>query len=562
MSENAPTSAAEPAAFRTSPQIDQVAAALVEAQGMMFSPTRNKRVLYEKRRGGIVDFRYSTLDVVNDMIRLPNHVNGLAIMHVTQQTRFGPFVITRLLHRSGQWMENATPLIQDEAGPQAYSSAQTLAMRYGICALMNIAAETDDDGNEAAGNTVRKLQPDLVERELKEKLNRLVHQANLAKQPLDVTNVLKGWQSEQHEWMAFAEQADRADQWELLTRLVPNAIRRVFGDEMATAWASATFAKNTADMATLRARWDGEWKAARQTMKTSALDAYGLLWEHLRMQAARVEREADEAARRAAAAAAAPVLAAPEPPPPVPVEAEPSPWTAGGPVDIAPPAAAPILAAPCEAGREVAPRAERLPDVVGFLVLDDAGEPASDAVTEPILYARLYAGQHHGSDDQRALATLNARGLEWASQNQEAALVLTNEVGFWVLEGIEPPAPLPPPPEPAASAAQPVPAAEPEDVELPLPSPAPRAPRRTDLVVPVPKTHRGTLDLRRYLLMVKVSLQRLEDRDLLPHWIEANSQAYETMPNSTRLQVLAHVVACERGFGVEPTWSPAAELVA
>ncbi len=538
--------APEAAAFGTSPQIDKIASALVEAQGMMFSPARNKRVLYDKKRGGgTVDFRYATLDVINDMIRLPLHENGLLIMHVTQRTRAGHYILTRLMHRSGQWMETLTPLLQEEAGPQAYSSAQTLARRYGICSLLNIAAESDDDGNEAEGNRVRAMHPDMAERDLREKLSRLFHMANLAKFPLDVTNLLKAWQADLPDWMAFRLQADRADAWEKLTRLIPSAIRRVHGDAMSTAWSAAVLAESREDLARLRANWDGSWKAARLEMKLAAIDGYGLLWEHLRLQCARVERELEEVARRPVAVAGPPVAEA-LPAPVVTLEGEPSPWEAA-------PPALPLL--PTPEGEPITPLAERSPAVAGFFVIDEDGEPASDATTSPLQFATLYAGQHHGSSDKQALAMHNARGLDWACGDPPAALLLTNEVGFWVVDGCEGPSALDAGPQPDTAAMPPPPAAlpavaEPVDVELPLPPPPP-PPRRSPLLVPMPKTHRGTPDLGRYLLAVKLALRQIDDGAVLLEWIDANTAAWDALPISTRLQVRALVVACERVLGLE-----------
>jgi hypothetical protein len=52
------------------------------------------------------------------------------------------------MHSSGQWIESAYPIIFNER-PHVMGSAITYAKRYSWSAITGIAAEVDDDGNEA-----------------------------------------------------------------------------------------------------------------------------------------------------------------------------------------------------------------------------------------------------------------------------------------------------------------------------------------------------------------------------------------------------------------------------
>jgi len=65
----------------------------------------------------------------------------------------GPVMFTRLLHKSGEWVETFVPYaVQDATNPQKHGSAQTYAKRYGLTNLLNIVTDNDDDdGNDASG---------------------------------------------------------------------------------------------------------------------------------------------------------------------------------------------------------------------------------------------------------------------------------------------------------------------------------------------------------------------------------------------------------------------------
>lgn len=57
------------------------------------------------------------------------------------------FLVTRLLHTSGQWMQSSVP-IDDAKGAQAFGSFVTYMRRYSLAAIVGVASD-DDDGNAA-----------------------------------------------------------------------------------------------------------------------------------------------------------------------------------------------------------------------------------------------------------------------------------------------------------------------------------------------------------------------------------------------------------------------------
>src|SRR5690348_9568300 len=76
--------------------------------------------------------------------------NGLSVVQGNTPHDGGVQVQTRLMHKSGQWIEDDglfVPATKSDA--QGFGSALTYARRYSLCAMVGIAPE-DDDGNAAA----------------------------------------------------------------------------------------------------------------------------------------------------------------------------------------------------------------------------------------------------------------------------------------------------------------------------------------------------------------------------------------------------------------------------
>ena len=64
---------------------------------------------------------------------------------------------TVIWHASGEWLANDYPVIYNKEGAQGFASGVTYARRYGLSLVLGLAAEDDDDGNTADGNTI--VQP-------------------------------------------------------------------------------------------------------------------------------------------------------------------------------------------------------------------------------------------------------------------------------------------------------------------------------------------------------------------------------------------------------------------
>ena len=125
-----------------------LAAALASAQAAFPTISRDKEVTVQTKAGGSYKFKYAPLDSILNAVRKPLSENGLAL---TQLLDDGDLV-TMLMHKGGGRLAGRVTLPSVE-GIQAFGSAITYLRRYSIQSILGIAAEEDDDGNHASGNS-------------------------------------------------------------------------------------------------------------------------------------------------------------------------------------------------------------------------------------------------------------------------------------------------------------------------------------------------------------------------------------------------------------------------
>lgn len=135
--------------MRTSEQVNDLATALATAQGKMSNATLNKINPHFKSK-------YADLAAIRDAVTLALASEGIAVVQLVGSDESGAFLATRLMHKSGQWVESVHPL-PATAKPQEFGSALTYARRYSLAAICGISAEEDDDANGASEpmNTAR-----------------------------------------------------------------------------------------------------------------------------------------------------------------------------------------------------------------------------------------------------------------------------------------------------------------------------------------------------------------------------------------------------------------------
>lgn len=90
---------------------------------------------------------YAPLDAIIAATKPALIKNGLAVSQIPSGDNR---LITVLMHESGEYVGDETSTSPAKQDPQGIGSAITYMRRYAYCAILGIAAEDDDDGNEAS----------------------------------------------------------------------------------------------------------------------------------------------------------------------------------------------------------------------------------------------------------------------------------------------------------------------------------------------------------------------------------------------------------------------------
>ena len=130
--------------MHSSAELHELAAALTSAQAVMGGALKDSSNPFFKSR-------YADLESVWTAIRAPLTANGLSVIQGTDQNEAGALgITTRLLHRSGQWIESDLWLTPKDGSPQSIGSAISYGRRYALAAICGIY-QTDDDAEAAQG---------------------------------------------------------------------------------------------------------------------------------------------------------------------------------------------------------------------------------------------------------------------------------------------------------------------------------------------------------------------------------------------------------------------------
>lgn len=94
--------------------------------------------------------RYADLADINKAITPILSRHGLCVMQIIIPAEGKARIKTVLCHKSGASVDSTVELVPTQHTPQGMGSAYTYARRYGLSALLNLAADEDDDGNGAS----------------------------------------------------------------------------------------------------------------------------------------------------------------------------------------------------------------------------------------------------------------------------------------------------------------------------------------------------------------------------------------------------------------------------
>jgi len=137
--------------MNTSPEINELAAALASAQGEMAHASKD-------RSNPAFKSKYADLASVVDACREPLSRHGIAVFQPPDVSMIDGGVIvrveTRFVHKSGQWASTEIVAWVADAKAQSIGSAITYLRRYGLSAMAGVAPD-DDDGNGASQGTYR-----------------------------------------------------------------------------------------------------------------------------------------------------------------------------------------------------------------------------------------------------------------------------------------------------------------------------------------------------------------------------------------------------------------------
>lgn len=138
--------------MNTSPEIDQVSAALVLAQQTMLPLIKDSNNPFFKSK-------YADLQAVTEACYPALQANGICVLQSAESLcDHGINIKTRLLHKSGQFIETECAIPPAGNDPQKYGSAVTYGRRYGLQAAVGLAA-IDDDGESAMNRNTPKATP-------------------------------------------------------------------------------------------------------------------------------------------------------------------------------------------------------------------------------------------------------------------------------------------------------------------------------------------------------------------------------------------------------------------
>lgn len=188
--------------METSEQINELAPALSKLQSSISNPVKDAKAHHS---------RYASFPSVLNTIRPHLAENGLSIVQTSRKDElYGSMhviVTTRLLHSSGQWIQED---ISSAINMKAQNSIQDMGSlisylkRYAIQGLVLIAGDDDDDGEAAA-----RTQP--VEQDEKFKpiiFMQMQELTNLAKQKgVNIDLISKAYQCSQLKDMSVTQYA-------------------------------------------------------------------------------------------------------------------------------------------------------------------------------------------------------------------------------------------------------------------------------------------------------------------------------------------------------------------
>jgi hypothetical protein len=129
--------------MKTSDSIIKIAPALVASQEEIRFAIKDSTNPHFKSR-------YADLGSVIDAVKKALNDNGIAFIQTPTESQSGTLALTtRLIHNSGEWIEDTAICPLQKNDPQGYGSALTYLRRYSLASITGLYQD-DDDGNAAS----------------------------------------------------------------------------------------------------------------------------------------------------------------------------------------------------------------------------------------------------------------------------------------------------------------------------------------------------------------------------------------------------------------------------
>ncbi len=135
--------------------------------------------------------RYADLGACIDACKKALHNYHFAVLQTNGHDQFGQYVMTSLIHVSGEKFQSVVYLVLDRQNMQGLGSAITYARRYGLLGLVGLAPE-DDDGNAASKAAPKLEAPKPISADQFQEINNLIFDTET-----DETKFCAYWKVEQ-----------------------------------------------------------------------------------------------------------------------------------------------------------------------------------------------------------------------------------------------------------------------------------------------------------------------------------------------------------------------------
>ncbi len=145
--------------MRTSEAINELSTALAKAQGEFTTIEKRKHAKIKTNSGKDYGYAYADISDVLAAVLPVLSKNGLSVIQPTVVIEHAMFVVTRLMHNSGQWIESEYPVCSINGDHQKMGGALTYSRRYALCSMLAVSADEDVDGEGAEAPPTKVESP-------------------------------------------------------------------------------------------------------------------------------------------------------------------------------------------------------------------------------------------------------------------------------------------------------------------------------------------------------------------------------------------------------------------